>query len=235
MAPSKPRNALLELGKQLVAELNPEDSRDTLGQWMAHALAERLVAAESAAPKRRVALEAEVIDLILRLWAHRANLPPGKRPFEDLEELTRTLRRLDPEDKAFRYFNPAPFRGAAGTLAPADEWLQRAIEIDRAAIAAIRYCLSAADELTPGKRETWADVAEAAGFEDIHEVRIVRFVAELKGGRRTAAFKDHNKEELRRGREKAATLKHAATAIEADVDKKMRVARPRKSTARPRN
>jgi hypothetical protein len=194
---------------------------------MAHALAEKLVAAESAAPKRRTALEAEVVDLILRLWAHRADLPSGKRPFEDLEELTRTLRRLDPEDQAFRYFNPAPFRGAPGSRTPADEWLQRAIEIDRAAIGAIRYCLSAADELTPGKRETWADVAEAAGFEDILEVRIVRFVAELKGGRRTAALNDHVKEEWRQSREKAATLKDAATAIEADVDKKVRAARPR--------
>jgi hypothetical protein len=232
MALSKPRDAVLELGKQLVAELDPDDSRDTLGQWMAHALAEKLVTAKSAPPKRRSVLEAEVAELILRLWAHRADLPSGKRPFEDLEELTRTLRRLNPEDGAFRYFNPAPFRGEPNSRTPADEWLQRAIEIDRAAIGAISYCLSAADELTPGKRETWTDVAEAAGFEDILEVRIVRFVAELKGGRRTAALKDHVKEEWRKGREKAATLKDAATAIEADVDKKMRAARSRKPGAR---
>ena len=216
------------MGKQLVAELSSPDSRDTLGQWMAHVLAEKLSAVEVAPPDRRAALEADAIDLILRIWKHRADLPSGQRPCEDLEDLTRTLRRLDVDDEAFRYFNGTPPRGVAGSGKPADEWLQRAVTIDTAARAAIRYCLSAADELTPGNREAWAELAEAAAFHDIAEVRIVRFIAGLEGRRRKGEPEDHIKEAWREGRGKAARLKEAADAIEIDVAKRMRAARPRK-------
>ncbi len=195
---------------------------------MAHVLAEKLSAVEVAPADRRSALEADAVDLILRIWKHRADLPSGKRPFEDLEDLTRTLRRLDVDDEAFRYFNAPPPRGVPGSGKPADEWLQRAVIIDNAARAAIRYCLSAADELTSGSRETWASLGEAAGFQDIVEVRIVRFIADLEGRRRIGGAGDHIREAWRQGREKAALLKEAAEAIEVDVAKKVRAARPRK-------
>jgi hypothetical protein len=61
-----------------VRELGFADRVDTLGRWMAHRIAELMEQADQAQDEReREAARRECADLILRLWAHRADRPHG--------------------------------------------------------------------------------------------------------------------------------------------------------------
>ncbi|MDM7920809.1 MAG: hypothetical protein QUS14_00800, partial [Pyrinomonadaceae bacterium] len=67
---------MLELGKHLVRELGLESGVDTLGRWLAHRIAELIVAAEKAptlAMRRKA--EAAAIETILKVWEKREDLP----------------------------------------------------------------------------------------------------------------------------------------------------------------
>jgi hypothetical protein len=63
-APSKPARDVLALGRHLVAELQLEQSVDTLGRWLAHHVAELIARAEAAedATGRASALTDAVVD-----------------------------------------------------------------------------------------------------------------------------------------------------------------------------
>ncbi len=231
MDPSSRSEAILGVGKQLVRQLGLRDSVDTLGRWLAHALAEKLLAVEGAPAAEKPARQAEAIDLILKLWAHRRDFPRGTRPFEDPEGLAMALAQLDPNDKAPRFFSPASPREVVGAAPEAKPWLDRALAIDAAARAAIRYCLLAADEATPGDSTKWAELAEAAGFECDVEVLLVRFVGQLSEQQR----KDLDSEvasSQRHVRARVASLKEAASAIEADLARKLRAGRRPKASDR---
>ena len=93
-----------------------ESSTDTLGRWMAHYVAELMDAVTKAASEEREAAQNGCCDAILKLWTHRAGLPDGKRPFEDLEPIMRALESLDPENDTPRYF-----RTIRGTIDESDE------------------------------------------------------------------------------------------------------------------
>lgn len=81
--------AVLSLGRQLSAEL---DDADTLGRWMAHYLSERLKErsdADNPAP------DAEIADLIVRFWAHRAGAPLRHQPFGYYSKIVESIDRID--------------------------------------------------------------------------------------------------------------------------------------------
>src|SRR6266436_3211912 len=80
---------ILTLGCKLVEELGLEPSVDTLGRWMAHHIADLMLEAKSATGKEKELAEKNCFEAILALWKHRAELPNGKRPFEDLEPVIR--------------------------------------------------------------------------------------------------------------------------------------------------
>lgn len=232
MDPLSRSEAVLQLGKRLVRQLDLNDSVDTLARWMAHTLAEKLVAVESAPPAEKPARQIEAIDLILKLWAHRRDFPRGARPFEDLESQALVLAHLDPNDRNPRFFspvNPWEIKGAAPEAKP---WLDRALAIDAAARAAIRYCLLAADEATPGDSAAWAELAKAAGLDRDVELTVIRLIGRLSDQQR----KDLDNEGARSQRHVRArmvSLKEAASAIEADLARKLRAGRRRKSAKGP--
>ena len=98
---------VLDLGRALVQELGLDPGVDTLSRWMAHYIAELIKAVETAAVEDRPAKLTKCADTILNLWERRNLLPNGKRPFEDLEPILRTLESLDPTDDTPRYFRAA--------------------------------------------------------------------------------------------------------------------------------
>ena len=75
-------DSVLALGKKLVDELGLEQSVDTLGRWMAHYIAEKMEAAESATGEARDRKMSECSDAILKLWAHRSELPNASTPVQ---------------------------------------------------------------------------------------------------------------------------------------------------------
>lgn len=95
--------ATIELGKRLTKELGIDQSVDTLGRWMAYYIAELIEDARTASVEERPEKMGACCEAILSLWKHRQDLPEGRRPFQDLEAMIRTLASLDPENSTPRY------------------------------------------------------------------------------------------------------------------------------------
>lgn len=152
------------MGRKLVDELGMESSTDTLGRWMAHYVAELMDAAENVPSEQREAERNRCFDAILKLWTHRAGLPDGKRPFEDLEPIMRAIESLDPESDTPRYF--PIIRGRIDESNEGGE-TQSLIEFvgdfDIAARVLIGEILADAARSAVDRSKTWVELAEDAG------------------------------------------------------------------------
>lgn len=171
--------AVLELGRKLTKELDIDQSVDTLGRWISHYIAGLILDSEKASAEERPAKMRECCDAILNLWKHRRVLPDGKRPFEDLEPILRTLESLDPEDNAPRYFRSV--RAVADDAEENDEtesWLKLIDGFDYSAKILIRYCLTQAAHSTLDKSVEWVSLAEAAGADEGAEFPLIRITIE---------------------------------------------------------
>lgn len=72
---------VVRLGQTIVAEMELDNSNDTLGRWMSHRLAELMKKAESAKSEaERETARKSTSDLIFALWDHRASWPEGWPP-----------------------------------------------------------------------------------------------------------------------------------------------------------
>lgn len=81
----------------LVHELGLEDGVDTLGRWLAHHLAELIEKAKKGkTTSARRAATAQAVDLILKLWKRRAELPGNANPLASYKELLAALKALSP-------------------------------------------------------------------------------------------------------------------------------------------
>ncbi len=179
MAVSTHCEATLELGRKLTKELGLDQSVDTLGRWMAHYIAELIQNVENASSEERPANMQACCDAIINLWKHQHTLSNGKRPFEEIEPLLRTLKSLDPEDDTPRYF-----RSVRAVIEDADEneetksWLKLADEVDYTAKILIRYCLCQAAQSSLNKSLEWVALAQAAGVDKSVEFPIIRVIFE---------------------------------------------------------
>lgn len=118
-------------------------------------------------------------DAILNLWKHRHTLPDGKRPFEELEPLLRTLESLDPEDDTPRYFRSV--RAVADDTYENDEtksWLKLIDGLDYSARILIRYCLTQAAQNALNKSMEWVTLAQAAGVDEGPEFPLIQVIFE---------------------------------------------------------
>jgi hypothetical protein len=168
----------LALGRKLVDELGLEPSVDTLGRWMAHYIADLIAKAESAPEEEKSASKKACFDAILALWKHRAELPNGKRPFEDLEPIIRAIESLDPDDNTPRYFRSiqSPQRQNK-EKSEVDQWLDMVRGLDFSAKSLIGYCLGEAARAAVDKSQEWVKLAEAAAMEDGGAEIVIRFLS----------------------------------------------------------
>lgn len=146
---------------------------------MAHYIAELIQDAEKASAEERPAKMRACCDAILNLWKHRHTLPDGKRPFEELEPLLRTLESLDPEDNTPRYFRSV--RAVADDAEENDEtksWLKLIDGLDYSAKILIRYSLTQAAQNALNKSVEWVGLAEAAGADESTEFPLIRVIFE---------------------------------------------------------
>ena len=72
---------VLALGKRLVAELDADESRDTLSHWMAHHIAGLMHNLDEDHVQGGEEREEACRRAILELWAHRSSFRRGARPF----------------------------------------------------------------------------------------------------------------------------------------------------------
>ena len=169
----------MALGQKLVDELGLDQSVDTLGRWMAHYIAEKMEDAEAATGEACNRKMSECSDAILKLWAHRNELPDGKRPFEEFGQIFRVLQSLDLDDPTPRYFRQT--RSAAEQDDKGDatkQWLNIASGVDDAARGLIRYCLAIAAQEAVDKSRDWVALAEAIAEEEEIDIRTVRAIVE---------------------------------------------------------
>lgn len=72
---------ILELGRTIVRQLELEQRENVLPRWMAHHLAELIKVAENSESSAKQYAEDRAVELILKLWTSRRDLPTS-RPFE---------------------------------------------------------------------------------------------------------------------------------------------------------
>src|SRR5262249_42177111 len=137
---------------------------------------ELIDAAANAPPDQRCAAQKKCSDAILELWAHRAELPHGKRPFESLDPILRAIESLDPDNDTPRYF-----RTIMADIALEDEepptrsLLENVRNLDTTAKTLIGYAIADAAASAMDKSKQWITLADEAGADPgIHQI-IVRF------------------------------------------------------------
>ncbi|WP_158014545.1 hypothetical protein [Ralstonia solanacearum] len=104
-AHSEAPSEILALGARLVRELKLEPGVDTLGRWMAHHLAELLEKERSTKGKERKEAQDRVVELILKLWSRREDLPGNANPLKRYEHALTMLDRLQTDCAPF--YRPA--------------------------------------------------------------------------------------------------------------------------------
>lgn len=145
---------------------------------MAHHIADLIAKAENATGEEKQSAERTCFEAILALWRHRAELPNGKRPFENFEPVIRAIESLDPEDDTPRYFRSArPPRGERVEKSEAETWLDTVSGLDYSARILIGYCLAKAADAAVDKSEEWVSLAEAAGAEGGITEIVIRFIS----------------------------------------------------------
>lgn len=87
----------MALGERIVRELNIHPC-DTLSSWLAHHIAELLLAEKNANDTDRPSIQLQTIETILKIWAQRQFLPGNVNP---LNHLDRVLKKINLLDTAF--------------------------------------------------------------------------------------------------------------------------------------
>lgn len=206
--------AVIDLGKRLVADLNLGD--DIMAQWMAHLIAERMDAAESASPEERASAQDSCAQVIFELWAHRNSLPSHIRPFRELEPLLQTLASLDVDSGLrFRYFPNHPSdEELGGAEIQGSQLLKAAVNLDYSARVLIQYLLSSVAESVGDKVIPWLDAAVNAKADAVLEARVVEFVT---AGAKLPGVDEVAQKALLDKIEKLEAFSQLATAVVAEL------------------
>jgi len=155
MENSEVQQDIIKLGKLLVKELEKKASDDTLSRWMAHYISEKIVASEAATGNKKKALEKECFDTILKLWAHRWDLPSNRRPFREFEQIFEILKKLSPERQTSFYLPWLPDNFRDKKLKEnirEKDWLAVSLQIDKSARICIEFALKQAADAVRGER-----------------------------------------------------------------------------------
>jgi hypothetical protein len=163
---------VLELGKLLASEL---EQSDTLGRWMAHYLAERLTSLEEKSGSERAIANAEVADLVLRLWSLRRQLPSRRLPLAEVDEVETAIERLSPRRRPWAYFGAF----AADTEPSAEETetsntLKAAMLVDRLSGDLVHGLIGRAAALAEDTEAAWVRHAERIGDGALRTIRRLR-------------------------------------------------------------
>lgn len=221
--PSPTLKGILELGRALVKQLNLDPGVDTLSRWMAHYISELIESAETAKIEDRPAKLAKCADAILGLWERRDQLPNGKRPFEDLEPILRTLESLDPTSNTPRYFR--------SERTPVDEteqnaetkkWLEIINGLDYSAKVLIRYCITQAAQTVLEESKDWVTLVEAANLEDGIDLRVIRFITAESDLTKTIEPDDSARKLLEDRINRLDAFKEMANALASDLRQQLK-------------
>jgi hypothetical protein len=209
MESSETPQKLINLGKQLVAQLSVHDHTDTFSRWVAHYIAEQIVAVEKSTGQERAAAETRCFEAILALWSHRSKLPDGLRPLEGFESILRALARLDPDEPRSMYYHFQRTPEMTGESSELVKLVDFVISLDRVARILIDFALNAATAkaLRPETKSILenAFTSEMAG--DLHSIR--ELVRRMEAGDSLKA------DTLRRNKERFEELERFCSLCES--------------------
>lgn len=215
--------ALTVLGKRLVSELQLSDDVDTLGRWMAHYVAELIQDAERATGEDRAQKQAAARDAILAVWAHRAELPSGARPFAEFEPILRVLENLSPDSPSLRVVPVSHLpKDASQESVGTQDWLAMAQSLDRSAKLLITYCLRSAAQSSLEPANEWVKLATEAGVDDVLEVRLTRFLNREHGLMEGDDMHAQERGTLTDRRDKLGTFISLAGKVRDEIDERLR-------------
>jgi hypothetical protein len=204
--------AVLELGKLLAAEL---EQTDTLGRWIAHYLAERMITLEQKTGSERDTAEAEVADLIFHLWSLRRQLPGDRLPLAEVDQVEAAIERLTPGRRPWAYFGafatdtePSPEETETSTT------LKAAHLVDRLAGDLVHGLIGRAAALAEEDGAAWTKHAEKLGDGALRTLRRIRFTD--SGSPHDAENPDWNSEVIRRATALSSVVSALVTALEAE-------------------
>lgn len=227
----------MALGGKLVDQFKLKADEDTLGQWIAHHLAEKLLAHTSASGPAKATLEAELVDTILKFWKHRAYFPRGTRPFEGYDAVLRALESFDPEPENGRYFfYPAADELTKSATPTSKAWIDTAKTIDRGARAMINICFQQAARASKQPDETWISAAKVLAEEADRDALVIRYVKHLEGDDESADPIDFERERLKKKRESIAQFVRAGIPLLQLIDEHLGEASEKtKDIAKPKS
>ena len=200
-----------------------EPSVDTLGRWMAHYIAELIDAAVNAPPDELAASQKKCFYAILELWGHRAELPDGKRPFEDLEPIIRALESLDPDDKTPRYF-----RSVRSEMVATDEdpqtlsLLENVSNIDSTARILIGHALSQAAHSATNKSKVWVALAKEAGIDPGVADIAIQFVSSSSVGKTNIDLSKYEREHLQKRIKQLEVFAEMAAQVSTNLKERLK-------------
>lgn len=203
---------MLELGKLLAAEL---EQTDTLGRWIAHYLAERMTGLEQKTGSEKGNVEAEVAELVLRLWSLRRQLPGSRLPLAEVDEVEAAIARLTPGRRPWAYFGAF----AADTEPSTEETetsatLKAALLVDRLAGDLVHGLIGRAAALAEENDAAWTKQAEKIGDGALQTVRRIRFAG--RDSEDDPESPDWNAEVTRRATALSSVVSALVTALEAE-------------------
>ena len=103
---------VLALGQVIVRQLELQDRGTVLERWIAHHLAEVIAEASRAVGPAKRASEAQAVDLVLKIWAHRRALPESVDPLGGYRKAAEVLGLLMPEANPWAHYSqPSTYEG----------------------------------------------------------------------------------------------------------------------------
>ncbi|MFL0564634.1 hypothetical protein ACH0CG_02670 [Microbacterium sp. 179-I 1D1 NHS] len=164
-------SAVISLGKKIVESLRADD---LLSQWMAHHVAERMVALDRASVESRRQASDEVADLILRIWEHGRQVAFDADPTQLSASVVRAVAKLDPEpgERYFRAFGFVPTPEGTGT--EIDKYLRVALGLDDQAGRLIHALVAYAAEIAADKETDWIQTLRNVNVDPLLTIRGLR-------------------------------------------------------------
>jgi len=102
-----PPKDVLELGRTIVRQLKLEQTGDVLAKWMAHHLAELIKTAEIGDATEKRDAEDRAVELTLKLWSRRRDLPKPADPLSEYRDAIKVLGRMLPSADPWSRFRRA--------------------------------------------------------------------------------------------------------------------------------
>lgn len=126
---------VINLGKAIISELDMGVDSNTLERWLVHYIAANIHKSENSQGEEKEVAEKNCIDVILKLWHHRLELPRGIRPFTDFDSAFRGLSKLDDSSQRPYYNQFSQFEDEIDESESKEskQWVDVAISIDKAA------------------------------------------------------------------------------------------------------